>query len=125
LSDHVPEPDVLQFAVSLLTASALLDGLIIAIARHHKAEADTEKRHFRRNSGCRCPVPSTCAPENTTKQVPWQVYVSKAMDAARDVVLDITDVLQIRDVGVVYHIQHKREPLEHFTRMIWSAVEHG
>lgn len=70
-------------------------------------------------------MPSTCAPENTTKQVPSQVYVSKAMDAARDVVLDVTDVLQIRDVGVVYYIQHKREPLENVTRMIWSAVEHG
>ncbi|KAG2083820.1 hypothetical protein BD769DRAFT_1291453, partial [Suillus cothurnatus] len=35
-SDHVPEPDVLQFPVSLLTTSTLLDGLIIAIARHHK-----------------------------------------------------------------------------------------
>ncbi|KAG2128396.1 hypothetical protein BD769DRAFT_699075 [Suillus cothurnatus] len=97
LFDALLEPDVLQFPVSLLTASALLDGLIIAIARHYKAEADTEKWQFRRNSGCCCPVPSTCAPENTTKQVPWQVYVSKAMDAVKNVVLDVMDILQIRD----------------------------
>ncbi|KAG2122730.1 hypothetical protein DEU56DRAFT_719750, partial [Suillus clintonianus] len=36
LFDALIEPDVLQFPVSVLTASALLDGLIIAIARHHK-----------------------------------------------------------------------------------------
>jgi hypothetical protein len=42
-------------------------------------------------------MPSTCAPENTTQQVPWQVYVSKAMDAVKDIILDVTDVLQIRD----------------------------
>ncbi|KAG2113247.1 hypothetical protein BD769DRAFT_1364213 [Suillus cothurnatus] len=46
LFDALLEPDVLQFPVSLLTASALLDGLIIAIARHYKAEADTEKMAF-------------------------------------------------------------------------------
>ncbi|KAG1868381.1 hypothetical protein DFJ58DRAFT_678805 [Suillus subalutaceus] len=97
LFDALTEPDVLQFPVSLLTASALLDGLIIAIALHYTAEADMEKSRFQRNSGCRCPAPSTCMPENTTKQVPWRVYVSKAMDTVKDVVLDVTDVLQIRD----------------------------
>jgi hypothetical protein len=48
-----------------------------------------------------------CAPKNTTEQVPWQVCVSKAMDAVKDVVLDITDVLRIRDVSVFYYIQPK------------------
>ncbi|KAG1769955.1 hypothetical protein EV702DRAFT_1281971 [Suillus placidus] len=100
LFDALIEPDVPQFPVSLLTASALLDGLIIAIARHYKTEADTETWRFQRNSGCRCPAPSTCTPENTTKQVPWQVYVSKAMDAVKDVVLDVTDILQIRDADL-------------------------
>ncbi|KAG2346279.1 hypothetical protein BDR05DRAFT_929465 [Suillus weaverae] len=100
LFDALTEPDILQFPVSLLTASALLDGLIIAIARHYKTEADTETWRFQRNSGCRCPAPSTCMPENTTKQVPWQVYVSKAIDAVKDVVLDVTDILQIRDADL-------------------------
>lgn len=97
LFDALIEPDVLQFPVSLLTASALIDGLIIAIARHYKAESDMEAWRFQRNYGCRCPVPSTCTPENTTKQVPWQVYVSKAMDVVKDAVLDVMDILQIRD----------------------------
>lgn len=93
LFDALIEPDVLQFPVSLLTASALLDGLIIAIARHYRSEA---KMTAWRNSGCRCPAPSACT-ENTSKQVPWQVYESKAMDAVKDVVLDLTDVLEIRN----------------------------
>ncbi|KAG2071275.1 hypothetical protein BDR04DRAFT_1016458 [Suillus decipiens] len=97
LFDALIEPDVLQFPVSLLTASALLDGLIIAIARHYRSEA---KMTAWRNSGCRCPAPSACT-ENTSKQVPWQVYESKAMDAVKDVVLDLTDVLEIRNVSVV------------------------
>jgi hypothetical protein len=104
ISDHAPEPDVLQFPVSLLTASALIDGLIIAIARHYKAEADMETWRFQWNSGCPCPVPPNCTLENTTKRVPWQVYVSKAMDAVNDVILDVTDILQIRDVSVVHDI---------------------
>lgn len=104
LFDALIEPDVLQFPVSLLTASALIDGLIIAIARHYKAEADMETWRFQWNSGCPCPVPPNCTLENTTKRVPWQVYVSKAMDAVKDVVLDVTDILQIRDVSVVHDI---------------------
>ncbi|OAX34809.1 hypothetical protein K503DRAFT_657827, partial [Rhizopogon vinicolor AM-OR11-026] len=36
LFDVLSEPDFLEFPVSLLTASALLDGLIIALARHYK-----------------------------------------------------------------------------------------
>lgn len=115
--DHAPEPDVLQFPISLLTASAVIDGLIIAIARYYKATA--------RNSGCRCSPLLSCTPENTTKQVPWQVYVSKAMDMVKDVVLDVTDVLQIRDVSVVHYVRPNGEPLNIFTRTIWSAVEHG
>jgi hypothetical protein len=75
-----------------------------------------------RNSGCRCPVPPTCTPENTAKRVPWQVYVSKAMDAVKDVVLDATDVLRIRDVSVVHDIW---PPPKYSSRTIWSAVEHG
>ncbi|KAG1729443.1 hypothetical protein EDB19DRAFT_2027731 [Suillus lakei] len=117
LFDALTEPDVLQFPVSLLTASALLDGLVIAIARYYKAEADMEAWRFQRNSGCRCLAPSACTPENTAKPVPWQVYVSKAMDAVKDVVLDVTDVLQIRGPnGEFPNI---------FTRMIWNDAEHG
>jgi len=47
------------------------------------------------------------------------------MDAVKDVILDVTDVLQIRDVGVFYYIQPKGEPPQHCSRTIWSAVEHG
>ncbi|KAG1869693.1 hypothetical protein C8R48DRAFT_573130, partial [Suillus tomentosus] len=36
LFDALIEPDVLQFPISLLTASAVIDGLIIAIARYYK-----------------------------------------------------------------------------------------
>ncbi|KAG1728382.1 uncharacterized protein EDB91DRAFT_1313973, partial [Suillus paluster] len=97
LFDTLIEPDFLQFPVSLLTASALLDGLIIAIARHYKAEADLDAWRFQRNSYCRCPAPSFCTPDNATKAVPWEAYVCEAMSTVQHVVLDVLDVLQIRD----------------------------
>ncbi|KAG2113291.1 hypothetical protein BD769DRAFT_1778621 [Suillus cothurnatus] len=85
---------VLQFPVSLPAASALLNILIIAITRHYNAEVDgISKGTLGVVALCRQLV----RPENTTKQVPWQVYVFKAMDAVKDVILDVTDVLQICD----------------------------
>jgi hypothetical protein len=105
-----------------LTAYALLNVLIIAIVRHYNAEVDGI---YEGTLGVVALCRQLVRPENTTKQVPWQIYVFKVMDAVKDVVLDVTDVLQIRDVSVFYYIQYKRESIEHFTRIIWSAVEHG
>ncbi|KAG0703396.1 hypothetical protein DFH29DRAFT_803550, partial [Suillus ampliporus] len=115
LFDALIEPDVLQFPVSLLTASALLDGLIIAIARHYKAEADMDAWRFQRNSYCRCPAPSFCAPDNTIKAVPWQMYVCEAMSTVQDVVLDVQDVLQIREVSAVHDIRCNDRPSKIYT----------
>lgn len=98
-SDHDTEHDFLEFPISLLTASALLDGLIIALARYYKSEADLKSWSRQGSSWCRC----RSTPDDTVKPVPWQVYVCEAMNAVKDIILDILDVLQIRDVSDKHH----------------------
>jgi hypothetical protein len=121
-SSEDSDADVLQCPVLPLTACALLNVLIIAIVRHFNAEVDGI---YEGTLGVVALCRQLVRPENTTKQVPWQVDVFKVMDAVKDVVLDVTDVLQIRDVSVFYYIQPKGEPPQHCSRTIWSAVEHG
>ncbi|KAG2113241.1 hypothetical protein BD769DRAFT_1391687 [Suillus cothurnatus] len=113
-SSEDSDADVLQFPVLPLTACALLNVLIIAIVCHYNAEVDGI---YEGTLGVIVLCHQLVRPENTTKQVPWQVYVFKAMDAVKDIILDVTHVLQIRDP--------KGEPPQHCSRTIWSAVEHG
>lgn len=60
-----------------------------------------KKRMFQQSLWCRCHAPSLSTQENTVKSVPWQAYVCEAMNAVKDVVLDVQDVLQIRAVSEI------------------------
>ncbi|KAH7886662.1 hypothetical protein F5I97DRAFT_1869202 [Phlebopus sp. FC_14] len=93
LFEAILEPDMLQFPVSLLTAAALLDGLVLVLARQYKYEA---------KGPCACYAASpTASPEpgeGSIQPTSWQVHVYEAMQDTENVVLDVKDVLQIPDM---------------------------
>lgn len=60
-----------------------------------------KKRSFQQRPSCRCRAISLSTPDQPFKPVSWQVYVCEAMNAVKDVVLDVLDVLQIRDVSEI------------------------
>jgi hypothetical protein len=60
-----------------------------------------KKRSFQQRPWCRCRAISLSTPDQPFKPVSWQVYVCEAMNAVKDVVLDVLDVLQIRDVSEI------------------------
>jgi len=60
-----------------------------------------KKWMFQQSPWCRCRAPSLPTQENTVKSVPWKAYVCEAMNAVKDVVLDVQDVLQIRAVSEI------------------------
>jgi len=110
-SDRGIEPDFLDFPVSLLTASALLDCLIMLIARQHKYEADRKRWLPTQNN-------------RSVISVRRQAYVCEVMNAVNinDVVLDVLDVVQIHDVSDRHCC---RSDAKTCSSEIWSDVEHG
>lgn len=89
------EPDTLQYPVTLLTAAALIDGLISALARQYKTESEANV--------CKCKVPSKTP---VSEYVPddddptsWQIHRFEATQLVDDVILDVRDVLQLSDVS--------------------------
>lgn len=89
---------MLQYPVTLLTAAALIDGLIFALARHYKTEAEVNV--------CKCKAPPKtpvfgCIPDDTDP-MSWQVHLFEATQLVDDVILDVRDVLQLSDVSHKY-----------------------
>ncbi|KAH7925982.1 hypothetical protein BV22DRAFT_393667 [Leucogyrophana mollusca] len=94
LFEALLEPDVLQFLISVLTAAALLDGLVVALARQYKTDADEKAGRRRCSYGAlRSSSEGQEGPEAKAKM--WQTHVRRAMRAIEDVVLDVKDILQI------------------------------
>jgi len=79
------EVDVLRYRLSVLTGAALLDGLVVALARKYKAEAGKAA------SGSRC------RDDQVTMEV-WQEHVRRAICDIRGVDLDIQDLLDVSEV---------------------------
>lgn len=82
---------MLQYPVTLLTAAALVDGLIFALARHYKTEAETNV--------CRCKAPVSERVPDDTEPTSWQIHHFEATQLVDDVILDVRDVLQLSDVS--------------------------
>lgn len=94
------EPDTLQYPVTLLTAAALIDGLIFALARHYRMEAETDV--------CQCkasptPLLSECVPDDI-EPTSSQIYLFEATELVDDVILDVRDVLHLSEVSRILFV---------------------
>ncbi|EIW74205.1 hypothetical protein CONPUDRAFT_170229 [Coniophora puteana RWD-64-598 SS2] len=76
------EVDVLRYCLSVLTGAALLDGLVVALARKYKAEAGKAISGSRHRG------------DQVTMEV-WQEHVRRAICEIRGVDLDIQDLLDV------------------------------
>ncbi|KAG8215656.1 hypothetical protein J3R82DRAFT_7530 [Butyriboletus roseoflavus] len=95
LFESLFEPDMLQYPVSLLTAAALIEGLLFALARHYRAEAEANV--------CKCKTPGPapeCVPDGA-EPTSWQIHHFEASQLVDDVILDVKDVLQLSDTNNV------------------------
>jgi len=77
--------DVLRYRMSVLTGAALLDGLVVALARKYKAEAGKAISGSRHRN------------DQVTMEV-WQEHVCRAICDIRGVDLDIQDLLDVSEV---------------------------
>lgn len=88
------EPDMLQYPITLLTAAALIEGLISALTRHFKAEAEA--------SVCKCKASPVPLVRDDIEPTSSQIHLFEATELVDDVVLDIRDVLQLSDVSRIW-----------------------
>lgn len=91
---------MLQYPVSLLTAAALIDGLIFALARHYKTEAEANVCNCKNPPKTPGPVPERVLDD--TEPMTWQIHHFEATHLVDDVILDVKDVLQLSDVSRKY-----------------------
>lgn len=111
ISNDLPEPDVLDFPVSLLTASALLSGITITLTDQYKTEADfatwqheREQRLSLKGLLGRCECRLDQNKENweereVREEEEHKGYMKRATKAAQDVSMDIRDLLQLKNVS--------------------------
>ena len=89
------EPDILRFPISLLTASALISGLVSSLVDYYKHEdgLQLKKRPWDdSNSG---------VISETENEISLEMYIRRATRATKYVVADFRDVLGISHVSAV------------------------
>ncbi|KAH0835447.1 hypothetical protein J3R83DRAFT_9080 [Lanmaoa asiatica] len=94
LFESLLEPDMLQYPVTLLTAAALVEGLMFALARQYRMEAEADV--------CQCKAPSKTPVSEWVpgdiEPTPGQIHRFEATQLVDDVILDVIDVLQLSDM---------------------------
>jgi hypothetical protein len=109
------EPDIVHFPISLLTISALISGIIIALINHYEAEAEAiiwrQQLSLHGTRICACNSVVSCAQRGSLQEAQVQVqrrYVGRAVKAAEGVILDLQDVLRVGDVSSLVSRMHIR-----------------
>jgi hypothetical protein len=106
LLDTYTEPDILRFPISLLTISALISGIIIALINHYEAEAEAiiwrQQQSLHETKTCTCNSAVSCAQRDSFQDAQVQAqrrFVRRAVKAAGGVILDLQDLLGVGDVS--------------------------
>ncbi|KAG9312418.1 hypothetical protein JVU11DRAFT_6799 [Chiua virens] len=90
LFESLLEPDTLQYPVTLLTAAALVDGLVFALTRHFRMEGED-------NDTLPTRAVSKIIPDDV-EATSWQICCFEAKQLVENVILDIRDVLELSEV---------------------------
>ena len=100
------EPDIIRFPISLLTISALISGIIIALVNHYEAEAEVmiwrQQLSLHGIQTCACNSAVSCAQRDFLQDAQVQGqrgYVRCGVKAAEGVILDLQDLLKVGDVS--------------------------
>ncbi|KIM88073.1 hypothetical protein PILCRDRAFT_269974 [Piloderma croceum F 1598] len=97
----VSEPDIIRFPISLLTISALITGIIIALINHYEAEAEAiiwRQQSLHGIQTCACNSAVSCAQRDSLQDAQVQAQrrcVRRAVKAADGVILDLQDLVGV------------------------------
>ncbi|KIJ62446.1 hypothetical protein HYDPIDRAFT_30409 [Hydnomerulius pinastri MD-312] len=94
LFEVILEPDMMQYPITLLTGAALLDSLIVAIARRLKSDKDAAIPHPQGLHHCHPPASES---GDKAAPIPWRTYVDQAVVLTTGIGLDVMNVLQLSE----------------------------
>ncbi|KAF9244440.1 hypothetical protein BU15DRAFT_71427 [Melanogaster broomeanus] len=98
LFEALLEPDMLQYPITLLTAAALVDSLVFAVARQYKSEAQASAPPVCKCRSAAPPLSPKLIPLDDIRSTSWQIYIYEAMQLVEGVILDVKDVLQLSEM---------------------------